>query len=128
MSWISLLLTVKVLFTFIIVVIPLLFLSKNKLEKLMRVKTETPLLFRLYGIALLALLSGYSFGIPSAESGIFPWGVVCMGIVSNGGAVLVLLSAGLTDKNRVAVLLLTVVAAAFSISALFPQVAIQKIW
>ncbi|MBB4012602.1 hypothetical protein GGR36_001910 [Niveibacterium umoris] len=37
------------------------------------------MLLRLYGVASTALLVGYAFGIPAAESGQFPWGVVSMG-------------------------------------------------
>jgi hypothetical protein len=59
-------------------------------------------LIRLYGVAITALLVGYGFGIPTANSGQFPRGVVYMGLVSNVGAALLLLQ---SSKTRITFLL-----------------------
>ena len=72
---------------------PLLFAPLDKLEAVTRVNAKSTLFFRLYGIAITALLVGYGFGIPVAESGRFPWGVASMGLVSNTGAAFLLLRA-----------------------------------
>lgn len=128
MSWVSLLLIVKVAVTLILVAMPFLFVSKEKLEKVTNIKTDTPQFFRLYGVAILALLIGYSFGIPLAENGVFPWSVVSMGVMSNGGAAFILLLAGLNSKKRGLTLFFAIITVGLIMSALFPQVAVQKAW
>lgn len=73
---------------------PFLLLPRDKLENLTRVRTDASTFFRLYGMAMLALTVAYMTGVWSAFHGVFPWGVVLMGIVSNGGATAVLLTLG----------------------------------
>ncbi len=97
MSWLSLLLIIKITTTLFAAVIPFLFFPKTKLEKLTNTPAKNSTLFRLYGVAIFALLVGYAFGIDSADSGIFPWGVIWMGTISNGGAALVLF---LNSRNK----------------------------
>ncbi|MCU7798528.1 MAG: hypothetical protein KZQ75_15485 [Candidatus Thiodiazotropha sp. (ex Myrtea spinifera)] len=128
MSWISLLLLVKIVVTLVLVAIPFLFVSKEKLEIIVNIKANSPQFFRLYGVAIFALLVGYSFGIPLAESGVFPWGVVSMGVVSNGGAAFILVSAGLNSKNRVLALFFLFITLGLVLSILFSQLAVQKAW
>jgi hypothetical protein len=56
----------------------------------------TPLVFlRLLGMAYTALVVGYAFGLRDALKGQWPLGVVAMGLVSNGGACLLLAACGL---------------------------------
>ena len=128
MSWLSLLLIIKVGVTSVLVVLPFLFLPKFKLEKATKITAPAPTFFRLYGVALLALLVGYSFGIPYAENNIFPWGVVCMGLVSNGGAALLLLSSRTTKQNIILGVFFALVTLALVIAAVVPETALQKIW
>ncbi len=128
MSWISLLLLVKIVVTLVLVAIPFLFVSKEKLEMVTNIKANSSQFFRLYGVAILALLVGYSFGIPLAESGVFPWGVVSMGVVSNGGAAFILVLSGLNSKNRALVLFFLFITLGLVLSTLFSQVAVQKAW
>ena len=92
MTWLSLLLIAKIGITGVLVAAPFLLLPKSKLEKSTSINTPTPTFFRLYGIAITALLVGYAFGIPTAEAGHFPWGVTWMGTVSNAGAAFILLA------------------------------------
>src|SRR4051794_20581949 len=51
---------------------------------------EQTVFIRLLGMAYAALLLGYAFGFFAIREGIYPRGVVWTGIVSNGGACLLL--------------------------------------
>lgn len=97
MSWLTLLLAAKISVTALFVALPFLFGPLAMLEATTGVRAKSPLFFRLYGVAITALLVGYSFGIPAAENRQFPWGVVVMGLVSNTGAAFLLLR---SDSSR----------------------------
>ena len=56
---------------------------------------EPQLFLRLLGMAYTALIVGYAFGLRDARSGRYPAGVVWVGIVSNGGAFVMLAVAAL---------------------------------
>lgn len=129
MTSLSLLLIIKIGVTGLLVAAPFLILPKPKLEKALDLTAPTPVLFRLYGIAITALLVGYAFGIPAAEAGQFPWGVTCMGIVSNGGAAFQLLKYSQDNKhNRVAGAFFCLVSLALLATMIVPANAMQKAW
>ncbi|MDX8346965.1 hypothetical protein SLH49_03105 [Cognatiyoonia sp. IB215446] len=86
MSAISLILTVKMVVTVVFVAGPFLLLPRSRLAAMTAVTTTSATLFRLYGMAATALLVGYGFGLWQSSNGVFPWGSVLMGIVSNIGA------------------------------------------
>lgn len=128
MSWLSLLLVTKIAVTGLLVAAPLLLLPTSKLERLTNITTQTSLFFRLYGVAITALLVGYAFGIGAAENGRFPWGVVCMGTVSNGGAAILLLANSRSNNNRVLAAFFGLIALALLAAMVLPARAIQKAW
>ena len=128
MSWLSLLLITKIGVTGLLVAAPFLLLPKSKLEKSTNITTPTSLFFRLYGVAITALLVGYAFGIPTAEDGRFPWGVVCMGTVSNGGAAILLLAYSQNKNNRVLAAFFGLIALGLIATMVLPASAIQKAW
>jgi len=72
MSLLSILLLIKILVTSITVAFPFIALPSHKLERVTNIRAPNSQLFRLYGVAILALLVGYGFGIQQAETGIFP--------------------------------------------------------
>jgi hypothetical protein len=93
------------------------------------VSAKSSLFFRLYGVAIAALLVGYGFGIPVAESGQFPWGIVSMGLVSNAGAGFLLLRVSKPHTSGFwlgTFFALLAVALAISMSA--PGQALSKAW
>jgi hypothetical protein len=95
MNALGLVLAVKIIVTIIFVAVPFLLLPQEKLRA--RFRTEgagSGTLFRLYGVAMLAILANYAYGLWAAMHGQFPWGVIAMGVISNGGAVLVSLRMG----------------------------------
>lgn len=128
MAWLSLLLITKIGGTALLVALPFLLLPKSKLEKLTSITTPTSLFFRLYGVAITALLVGYAFGIPTAEDGRFPWGVVCMGTVSNGGATILLLAYSKNKSNRILAAFFGLIAAGLTAAMVMPTTAIQQAW
>jgi hypothetical protein len=128
MSWLSLLLITKVAVTGLLVAAPLLLLPKSQLERLTNVTVQTSLFFRLYGVAITALLVGYAFGIPAAEDGRFPWGVVCMGTVSNGGAAILLLAHSQNNNNRVFAAFFSLIALGLIAAMILPAGAIRRAW
>jgi len=128
MSWLSLLLITKVAVTGLLVAAPFLLLPKSKLDKYTNITTQTSLFFRLYGVAITALLVGYAFGIPAAEDGRFPWGVVCMGTVSNGGAALLLLVNSRNNTDRMLAAFFGLIALGLLAAMVLPAGALQKAW
>jgi hypothetical protein len=129
MSWLSLLLIVKIVVTGLLVAIPFLLLPKPKLEKSTNITAPSPVFFRLYGVAISALLVGYAFGIPSSEAGRFPWGVVCMGVISNIGASILLLTyARRSLQNRLMGIFFGLIALWLIAAMILPVNAMQKIW
>jgi hypothetical protein len=101
MSWLSWLLVIKIVITTISVAVPFMLFPPTWLKQKTGISADS-LLIRLYGVAITALLVGYGFGIPTANSGQFPRGVVYMGLVSNIGAALLLLQ---SSKTRITFLL-----------------------
>jgi hypothetical protein len=90
-TYLSIVLAIKILMTLILFVTPFLFFSQTKLEQLFNSKISGGLMvYRLYGLALLALTVGYASGLMQVLAGEFPFGIVTMGIVSNGGATFIL--------------------------------------
>lgn len=91
MNFLSTLLIIKILITVIFVALPLFLAPKPLLEKIFQVQASHSGLFKLYGVAICALLAGYSYGLYLASIQQFPTGAVIMGMVSNLGAAAILL-------------------------------------
>lgn len=100
MTILTLILSTKILVSIVILALPLLFWSKETLGKTFQVTAETPLVFRLYGMAILSLLVAYAGGIWQITAGHFPWGSVCAGVVSNIGAPLILMTFGAQPRSH----------------------------
>ena len=82
---------VKILFTFFIWCIPLLFLPGKLLASLGIPEPINIVFVRLLGIAYAALMVGYIFGLIATLKGDYPIEAIWVGIVSNGGAFFLLL-------------------------------------
>lgn len=80
----------KIILTIGAWVIPPLFLPTCLLSCLGFVVPEPIIFLRLLGMAYAALVVGYCFGYQQARKGERPLGVIWVGIVSNGGACLLL--------------------------------------
>ncbi len=129
MTWLSLLLITKIFVTGALVAVPFLLLPKTKLEQSVNINAPSSIFFRLYGIAITALLVGYAFGIPAAEAGLFPWGVTWMGTVSNAGAAFMLLAYSKGNKqNRMLGTFFGLVAIGLITAMILPAGAMQRAW
>lgn len=110
MSFLSALLIFKIAGSILLICVPFLTFSQQKLERLTRIQAETPLLFRLYGLAVISLLVGYSFALYSSLNNEFPMHGVIMGLVSNGGGSILLIANGGWNSSRVPTIFVTIVA------------------
>lgn len=128
MSWLSIVLVIKIAVTGASVAVPLLVLPTPRLQALSGFRAETPVLLRLYGAAIAALLVGYGAGIPAAEQQVFPWGVTLMGTVSNGAAALLLYPARQIRFHRSLAIFFAGITAALIAAMVRPELALQPAW
>ena len=73
---------------------PLLLFRKARIDQLSGFDASDVTLYRLYGMAVLALLVGYLGGYLSVLAGQYPLGIVAMGLASNAGALAILVQSG----------------------------------
>ncbi len=90
MGNLSKILAFKIALTVAVWCIPLLLFPTTWLLALGFPVPEPQLFLRLLGMAYTALVVGYGFGLRAASRGAYPAGVVWVGIVSNGGACVML--------------------------------------
>jgi len=128
MTYLGLLLAVKIATTLAIVCMPLLFIPSSTLLARTQLTAASLPWLRLYGVAMVALVVGYAYGLWSLGHGIFPWGVVLMGIVSNIGASLTLLATGLWKRMRGITVLYSSIGLALVLAALIPSLASTRVF
>lgn len=128
MTWLTLLLLIKIGFTVITCSIPLLFFSKEKLASILGVGLEAIPICRMWGVAVTAILVGYAAGIQPAETGAFPYGVVVMGIFSNVMATITLLLTGMWRKTKAGTIVFGSIAMGLILAMLAPATALKSIW
>lgn len=128
MTWLSLLLVFKIVVTLFSSVLPLLLLSRPAVARQLEIDVAAVPYLRLYAVALLALLVGYASGLQTAETGVFPDGVVRMGIVSNVGATLGLLTTGLYRRLWPAVPIFGAIALGLIAAAFWPELVLRRAW
>ncbi|MEO8001395.1 MAG: hypothetical protein ABI644_05925 [Arenimonas sp.] len=97
MKALSRVLLVKILLTIVIWCIPLLFFPAAWLQILGFPVPEPQIFLRLLGMAYTALVVGYCFGLRDAMRNRYPHAVVWVGVISNGGAFVLLLVAAISS-------------------------------
>lgn len=110
----------KISISLIAVVVPFLCLPQEKIEAITNSTSPNAIIFRLYGVSILALLIGYSLGLKNALAGVFPNDIVIMGIVSNAGGSLILLKTGAWKTKKLLFYFFTSIAILLSICFMFP--------
>lgn len=128
MAPLSILLWVKIIGTFFPVAAPLLVLPKAKIDAVSGFSPSDVTLYRLYGMAILALLVGYAGGYLEVEAGRFPIGVLAMGFVSNTGAFAVMVITGRAAKTPFTAGFFGLIAAGLALAFLFQDVAMTPLW
>ncbi len=128
MSFLSLLLILKIGATALSVSMPFLCFSLDRLSRLTGITAPSPTLFRLYGMAVTALLVGYASGFWTMAEGAFPWGVVVMGFVSNGGATLYLLISRSFPARLPAAILFGLITVGLGVALGLPDPVLRPLW
>ncbi|MEM9842718.1 MAG: hypothetical protein AAF767_08710 [Pseudomonadota bacterium] len=128
MAPLSILLWIKIIGTFFPVAAPLLVLPKAKIDALSGFSPSDVTLYRLYGMAVLALLVGYAGGYFQVEAGLFPIGVLAMGFVSNAGAFAVMVITGRAAKTPFTAAFFGLIAVGLAIAFLFQDIAMTPLW
>ena len=127
MTLLTLLLLIKILGTLVPVALPLLLLSKTTLDRLSGLTPSDVTLYRLYGIAIVALLVGYAGGIVQVRAGDYPTGVLWMGLTSNAGATLALLRSRAAPLVRGSALFFGLITAGLIAALAAPDVAMRPL-
>ena len=104
LAMLRLVLATKILGTILFFCVPMLFLGEDDLRKLYGFGATPLLAARLIGGAYAALIVGYAQGWIESGQGRFPGWVVAMGLVSNGGGVLLAVVAIVTRDIELAAL------------------------
>ena len=97
MKALSIIFIIKIVLTVFVWCIPLLFFPATWLQWLGFPVPEPQLFLRLLGMAYTALVVGYGFGLRAAMQNQYPHDVVWVGVVSNGGACILLANAAATS-------------------------------
>ncbi|MEM6745876.1 MAG: hypothetical protein AAF608_00495 [Pseudomonadota bacterium] len=127
MAPLALLLITKIVVTGLLVGIPFLLLPAAVIGRLSGFEARPPALYRLYGMAIIALLVGYGGGLVEVLDGSFPWGVAAMGIVSNGGAAIVLVLTGQAGTRRMLTAFFVAITAGLVYAAAMPEAAVRPL-
>lgn len=102
MDLIEVVLWFKIIVTIVAWAGPFLFAPQFILEALLPQVPKPLLWLRMLGLAWFALVVGYASGLHQLRTqDEFPFGIVCMGILSNGGAGSILLLGLLTGNEAV---------------------------
>ena len=126
MTIMTALLSAKILLTLATVALPFLVFPVARIDAEMQVEARSQALYRLYGVAILALLVGYAGGIWQVSNGVFPWGVAIMGIASNGGAFATLFLTGFWRYQRLLTAFFGLITAALIWAVLTPDMAMRS--
>jgi hypothetical protein len=127
MSFISLLLIAKIIVTGLMIALPFLLLPADKLSKMTGADNATTL-FRLYGIAIAALLVGYGSAFPLIADGKFPFGIAAMGILSNGGPAAFMFATGAWQRQKFMSFFLASVGISLVLASLNSTAAMRPLW
>ncbi|MGO4716646.1 hypothetical protein [Bradyrhizobium sp. 2TAF24] len=129
MTAIAFILIVKIAVTAVLTAAPFLLTPEPQLAAMLRTTGDgARVIFRLYGVAVLALLVGYGSGFWTIAEGRFPFGVAAMGVVSNGGAAAALLITGGWRRARLVTAFVAGIAVVLLLAAAFSRQALAPLW
>lgn len=129
MTYLDLILLAKIAGTALFVGLPFLLIPGPRLIGILRIEgAEAALpLIRLYGWAVIALLVGYSFGFSWMIGGVFPIGVVTMGLVSNAGASVLLVITGAWRQAQPMTIFLAAIALSLVFAIINPDAVMRSL-
>ncbi|MGH1412234.1 MAG: hypothetical protein ACRBB0_02000 [Pelagimonas sp.] len=127
MSALALLLIAKILIT-----VPLIaifgFASNKRLNTLTGQWGHDPLIYRLYAVALSALLVGYLAALLTVLEQQVPWGMLWVGLVSNAGAFAMIMVWSLNPKMHRAAWAFGAIAAGLVLTLVYPAQAVAPLF
>ena len=128
MTFLSLLLAFKISVSVMLLCIPLLFLGKRILDNIFDLEDSSIVFYRLYGVAILALVAAYVGGFVAATAGRFPNEIVYMGVVSNLGSFTVMAVTGYIRRRPLTATLFGLIGVGFVVAAFIPDFAMAILW
>lgn len=128
MAAVTVLFTLKIIGSLLLVVFPFMFMSRKKLDGELGIESQSDTLYRLYGMAIIALLVGYGGGIYQAVNGTYPVQFLLMGLVSNLGATYLLIKAGLQGKRKISGIFFGGIGLGCALALSSPELAMQPLF
>ncbi|MEO1322409.1 MAG: hypothetical protein AAFV59_05320 [Pseudomonadota bacterium] len=128
MAPLSILLWIKIIGTFFPVALPLLVMPKSFIDARSGFEASDLSLYRLYGMAVLALLVGYAAGYLQVTQGAFPTGVLAMGFVSNAGAFAIMVLTGRAARTPFVAAFFGLIATGLAAAVLMPDFFMAPLW
>lgn len=127
MQLFDLVLLVKIVGTAAGVVVPLALVPPGRAAAILQTDVSAMRYLRLYAMAVTALLVGYASGFSWWRETAFPHGVAWMGLVSNGGAAVILLTGGYVRPVKLSGLFFGAIAVALAASLTAPDLAVRQL-
>ncbi|MCY4180011.1 MAG: hypothetical protein OXC60_08745 [Litoreibacter sp.] len=128
MTYLTLLLAAKIMVTLATVIVPFLLFKTETLDRLAGFGRPNEAFYRLYGMAILALVVAYSGGLLQTLSGEYPAQIVAMGLASNVGAVCLMIWTGYARVQKALAAFFGLIGIGFLWAALRPISAMLPVW
>ena len=125
MTFLGVILSAKILVTLVFLVGPFMFLRAEALDDLSGFGHPIPAFYRLYAMALLALVVAYTGGLLQAFEGTYPAIVVAMGLTSNIGAAAIMMLSGYARTQKVMTGFFAVIGLGFAFAMIWPEQAMM---
>ena len=128
MTPLGLLLLTKIVLTMVLIVVPFFVLAPKTLDRLTGLGTPTPAFYRLYAMAIFALVVAYAGGLLQTLEGVYPAQIVAMGLVSNIGASSVMIATGYARAQRLLTVFFGLIGVGFLAAVLAPNAAMYPVF
>lgn len=128
MNLLSIVFIIKIILAVVIIVLPFLTYSQERLERFTHSQLDSPLLFRLYGISVLSLGVVYAFGLVDALNGALLYPAVVAGAVSNISASSAMVYFGAWRQKLVPCVLLGCIGVCLMITLVFPEFMLKPLF
>ena len=127
MTFLALLFIAKIVVTLVALIIPFLLFKIETLDRLAGFGQPNLAFYRLYGMAMLALVVAYAGGLFQAVAGVYPAEIVLMGLVSNVGASMIMAVTGYARHQRGLTVFFGLVGVGFAFAFFQPAAAMMQV-
>ena len=125
MSYLSLILSLKIVVTFFTVVVPFIALPQQKIDKLLAATSSLLSIYRLYAMAIFFLLVAYASGIHQIHNNVLPIGILIMGVMSNLSVSVAFIVTGAAKHNVFHTVFFGIIGLLLLCAILYPDMAMQ---